>query len=248
MLMRLAVIADIHGNVAALEAVLADVKTRGADRIINLGDCVSGPLWPRETMGLLETLALLTVRGNHDRWVAETPRERMGASDAFAFDRLSEVQCTALGALPAQVELDGGVVAVHGTPADDNQYLLEDIVAGGLALAKPATIAKRLGAVSAGVVLCGHSHQQRIAHGPGGVLIVNPGSVGCPAYADPTPPSPHVSETGSPHARYALLVQDAGRWRVDLVAVAYDWDRASACAAANGRPDWARALATGYMG
>jgi hypothetical protein len=51
------------------------------------------------------------------------------------------------------------------------------------------------------------------------VLIVNPGSVGCPAYADPTPPSPHVSETGSPHARYALLAQQAGRWRVDLVAV-----------------------------
>ena len=87
--MRLAVIADIHGNVAALQAVLADVKTRGADRIINLGDCVSGPLWPRETMELLETLGLPTVRGNHDRWVAETPREQMGASDAFAFDRLT---------------------------------------------------------------------------------------------------------------------------------------------------------------
>ena len=66
-------------------------------------------------------------------------------------------------------------------------------------------------------------------------------------YAEPTPPSPHVSETGSPHARYALLAQGAGRWRVDLVAVAYDWDRASACAAENGRPDWARALATGYV-
>ncbi|CEJ09983.1 Calcineurin-like phosphoesterase superfamily domain protein [bacterium YEK0313] len=47
--MRLAVIADIHGNVLALDAVLADVAGRGADRIVNLGDCVSGPLWPRET-------------------------------------------------------------------------------------------------------------------------------------------------------------------------------------------------------
>jgi predicted phosphodiesterase len=245
--MRLAVIADIHGNVAALEAVLADVKTRGADRIINLGDCVSGPLWPRETMDLLETLGLPTVRGNHDRWVAETPRQRMYPSDAFAFDRLTPDQRAALGALPARIDLSDAIVAVHGTPGDDNQYLLEDIVAGGLALAKPATIAKRLGALSSGVLLCGHSHQQRIAYGPGGLLIVNPGSVGCPAYADPTPPSPHVSETGSPHARYALLAQEAGRWRADLVAVAYDWDRASACAAANGRPDWARALATGYV-
>src|SRR6185503_4345929 len=96
-------------------------------------------------------------------------------------------QRAALGALPARIDRSDGIAAVHGTPGDDNQYLLEDVVAGGLALAKPATIAKRLGAVSAGVLLCGHSHQQRIAYGPGGVLIVNPGSVGCPAYADPTP-------------------------------------------------------------
>src|SRR5436190_11650041 len=128
--MRLAVIADIHGNVAALEAVLADVKTRGADRIINLGDCVSGPLWPRETMDLLEALGLPTVRGNHDRWVAETPRERMGASDAFAFDRLTPTQRAALGALPARIDRSDGIAAVHGTPGDDNQYLLEDVVAG----------------------------------------------------------------------------------------------------------------------
>ena len=82
--MRLAVIADIHGNLPALEAALSDLERRGADGIVNLGDCVSGPLWPRETMDLLDTLGLPTVRGNHDRWVAETPREHMYASDAFA--------------------------------------------------------------------------------------------------------------------------------------------------------------------
>src|ERR1700674_1905503 len=101
--MRLAVIADIHGNVLALEAVLADIGRRGADRIVNLGDCVSGPLWPRETMDLLDTLGLPTVRGNHDRWVAETPRERMYASDAIAHDRLTQAQCRALGTLPAEI-------------------------------------------------------------------------------------------------------------------------------------------------
>jgi predicted phosphodiesterase len=245
--MRLAVIADIHGNVAALEAVLADVKVRGADTTLNLGDCVSGPLWPRETMDLLETLALPTVRGNHDRWVAETPRESMYPSDAFAFERLAPAQRTALGTLPARLDLGDGIVAVHGTPADDNRYLLEDVVAGRLALASSVDIASRLGGLSAGLLLCGHSHQPRIALGPGGVLIVNPGSVGCPAYADPTPPSPHVSETGSPHARYALLTREAGQWRVDLIAITYDWDRASACAASNGRLEWADALATGYV-
>jgi diadenosine tetraphosphatase ApaH/serine/threonine PP2A family protein phosphatase len=171
----------------------------------------------------------------------------MYPSDAYAFDRLTPAQRTALGALPARVELGDGIVAVHGTPGDDNQYLLEDVVAGALALAKPDAIAQRLGGIASGVLLCGHSHQPRIAYGQGGLLIVNPGSVGCPAYADPTPPSPHVSETGSPHARYALLAREAGRWHVELIAVAYDWNEASACAAANGRPDWARALATGFM-
>lgn len=55
--MRIAVLADIHGNVLALDAVLDDLRRRGgADLIVNLGDCVSGPLWPRETMERLEAL------------------------------------------------------------------------------------------------------------------------------------------------------------------------------------------------
>ncbi len=65
--MRVAVISDIHGNLRALEAVLADIKTRSADATVNLGDCVAGPLWPQETFDLLASLAFPTVRGNHDR-------------------------------------------------------------------------------------------------------------------------------------------------------------------------------------
>ena len=245
--MRLAVIADIHGNLPALEAVLADIAARGAHRTVNLGDCVSGPLWPRETMDLLETLRLPTVRGNHDRWIAETPRERMYPSDSFAADRLTAAQRATLGALPAQLELDGGITAVHGTAADDNQYLLEHVANGLLVLSPAAEVASRLGPSSARVLLCGHSHQPRVVRGPDDLLIVNPGAVGCPAYDDPTPPSPHVSETGAPHARYAIIAHERGTWSVDLIAVTYDWNAASARAAANGRPEWARALATGYV-
>ena len=65
--MSIAVIADIYGNLLALEAVLADLKSRGVDLIVYLGDCASGPLWPRETMQRLARLGALTVRGNHDR-------------------------------------------------------------------------------------------------------------------------------------------------------------------------------------
>ena len=75
--MGIAVLADTHGNRLALDAVLIDLERRGgAERTVNLGDCVSGPLWPAETMERLATLDALTVLGNHDREVATlTPTE-----------------------------------------------------------------------------------------------------------------------------------------------------------------------------
>lgn len=96
--MRIAVLADIHGNVLALDAVLRDLEQRGgADLTVNLGDSVSGPLWPRETFARLEALALPTVRGNHDRRVAVDPADGgIWASDAYAQERLTDAQRAAL--------------------------------------------------------------------------------------------------------------------------------------------------------
>ena len=244
--MRIAVIADIHGNLPALEAVLADLAGRGADRVVNLGDCVSGPLWPRETMDLLAAGGIAGVRGNHDRWLAETPRGEMYPSDAFAFDRLTPAQVAALGALPPLLDLGNGATALHGTKQNDNAYLLEDVRDGRLVPARPGTIAERLGGVAGSLVLCGHSHQARVVRLDSGCLVVNPGSVGAPGYVDPTPPA-HVSEAGSPHARYALVTRAQGAWSVDLITVAYAWDHAARRAAENGRAEWARALATGFV-
>ena len=85
--MRIAVIADIHGNMPALEAVLADIQHRNVDRTINLGDCVSGPLWPREVCNLLMASDDLTIRGNYDRWVSGSDPARMGASNRYAYAR-----------------------------------------------------------------------------------------------------------------------------------------------------------------
>src|SRR5580700_11870214 len=86
--MRIAVIADIHGNLPALEAVLADIQRRGVDRTINLGDCVSGPLWPREVCDLLMASSSLVIRGNHDRWVSKPDPASMGPSDRYAYSHL----------------------------------------------------------------------------------------------------------------------------------------------------------------
>jgi predicted phosphodiesterase len=125
--MRIAILADIHGNVLALEAVLADLKHRKVDQFVNLGDCVSGPLWPRETAELLRQLNWPTVRGNHDRWVTDWSPENHYPSDAFAFQALDSSQRAWLQALPPTRDLGNGVFACHGRPDDDNAYLLENV-------------------------------------------------------------------------------------------------------------------------
>jgi predicted phosphodiesterase len=222
--------------------VLADLEQRGIDAIINLGDCVTSPLWPRETLELLDAIDMPTVRGNHDRLLNETPVDSMPRSMRFAYDLLTAAQRDALHALPPTVELDGDILAMHGILTDDKQYLLHDKVDGRLALASGATVAKRLEGVDARLVLCGHSHHQHVASLGADCLVVNPGSVGCPRYADDD--DPYVAESGSPHARYAIAAGSGTRWSVELIALEYDWDPVIDQAIANGRPDFA----AGFLG
>ena len=240
--MRLAVISDVHGNVRALEAVLADVRERAPDSMVNLGDCVTSPLWPRETLDLLDSLALPTVRGNHDRWIAEPATAPPSTSITFTREALSAHQRAALGALPPRIDLGDGVLAVHGTPASDAEYLLEEKVDGRLALVNADTLGERLGDLRAELVLCGHSHHQHVAADRHGRLVLNPGSVGCPRYADNA--DRLVNEAGSPHARYAIATKRGDRWSVDLVVLEYDWSAVAAQARRNGRADWAQ----GFLG
>jgi predicted phosphodiesterase len=243
--MKLAVIADTHGNLPALEAVLADIERRGVTHIVDLGDCAGGPLWPRETCEVLMARGFPTVRGNHDRWVATFALADLSPSDRYTHGELNEAQRRWLGDLPATLRLDPDILAVHGVPGDDNRYLLEDIERGRLVRAPTDTIAQRLGSSDAALVLCGHSHQQHMVRVPDGPIVLNPGSVGLPAYRDPTG-TPHVSEVGSPHARYALVARDNGAMTIELVALEYDHASAAKRAAANGSPGWAHAIATGF--
>jgi predicted phosphodiesterase len=241
---RLAVLADIHGNALALEAVLADMRRHAPDLVVDLGDVVSGPLWPVETMELLAGIKPLTVRGNHDRMLTTLSPADMGPSDRYAHGQLSRAQLKQLAYLQPSLEIAPGVVAFHASPDDDTTYLTEEIVAGRIVRAHNGMIAERLGAVSARLVLAGHSHIPRLVRLSSGVSIVNPGSVGCPAYTDSAPP--HVSESGSPHARYAIVdLPTTGDPIVRLMALTYPWAEAVNRAEENGRPDWAHALATG---
>lgn len=245
--MRIAVISDVHGNLLALDAVLADVADHGADVTVNLGDLLSGALWPRETADRLLDLSLPTIRGNHERQVLTTPVERMGPSDRLAHDGVSAEHRAWLAGLPLTLELDGDVLAFHGSPTDDLTYLLHTVEATGAREATTDEVVDRLGPhAGRRLLLCGHTHLPRSRRLPTGALVVNPGSVGWPAYDDDAP-HPHVMEAGTPHARYALVDDADGRWEVTFRAVEYDWDRAADVAAGNGRPDVAHALRTGRV-
>jgi predicted phosphodiesterase len=158
--MRIAILADIHGNVLALEAVLADLEHRSVDQFVNLGDCVSGPLWPRETAELLRQLNWPTVRGNHDRWVTDWPPEKHYREDAFAFQSLDISELAWLRALPSTRELSDGVFACHGRPDDDNAYLLENVEGGRLVPARRTEVAERVHAVASRFVLCAQSYSR----------------------------------------------------------------------------------------
>lgn len=254
--MRLALVSDLHGNLLALEAILADLVDARVDRVVNLGDIVSGPLWPAETVERLRELAWPTIRGNHERQALDEDPARHGLADAFAARALGPSHRAWLEALPPTLRLTDEVMCVHGTPDDDLRPLLEtaDVAVrpGGIRPATPAEVERRLGGALLGVpqalIVCGHTHIPRALQLDDGRLVVNPGSAGQPAYEADDAPKPHRVEMGTPHARYAIVERRPAGWQVEFRALVYDHAAAARRALANGRPDWADLLTTGRIG
>jgi putative phosphoesterase len=242
--MRFAVISDVHGNLAALRRVISHVETQGVDAIVNLGDCVSAPLWPQETFDELQTLGVIAVRGNHDRWLGDADGAQSSPTVALTRSRLSAAAIDALVSLPATKRVTSEIFAVHGTPTSDVAYLLEDAVDDRLRYVTSESLGERLHAVDAELVLCGHSHVQHCAWAPGARLVLNPGAVGAPRYAGNA--LPHANEAGSPHARYAVVTRTSARWSAELFALDYDWALVMRRAQQLGYPEWAAAFAKGF--
>ena len=258
--MKLAVISDIHGNLAALQAVLEDIGREQVDQVINLGDILSGPLQPAETADLLMASNFVTIAGNHERqllkvWDRGNQNADPATADGYAARQVQSTHVDWLRALPPNHWLADDVLMVHGTPASDLVYWLETVTpdfgqhgSRGLRASSPDEVKERLDSAptaAASLVMCGHTHVPRAVH-CGATLIVNPGSVGLPAY-DGAHPSYHCVENGSPHARYAVVERHARDWRVSLRVVPYDWAPQARLAAERGRLDWSYALATGRM-
>jgi diadenosine tetraphosphatase ApaH/serine/threonine PP2A family protein phosphatase len=170
----------------------------------------------------------------------------MGASDRHAFDTLGDSHRAWMAQLPTVLRPADAVFMCHATPYNDFDCYLEDLVDGELRAAPVSRVEERSRGCDASLILCGHSHIPRVMRLRTGQLVINPGSVGIQAYTGHDP-GPHVVEVGSPHARYAILESTPQGWKADLVAVPYDWDEAATLAARNGRQDWARALATGFV-
>ncbi len=246
--MKIAVLSDIHGNLEALDAVLADAARRGTDLTVNLGDILSGPLDPVGTAERLIALDLPTIRGNHERQLLTLAPDNMGASDAYTASCLGDAHRAWLAGLPTELRLASDLLLCHGTPASDLDYYLDHIGPDGARAATADEIEAKSGGEAAALILCGHTHVARAHRRAGGGLVVNPGSVGLPAYDDDRP-FPHVMESGTPHARYAIVERgEEGVWTADLITVDYDWESAARLADGRGRPDWAVALRTGRMG
>ena len=182
---RVAALYDIHGNLPALEAVLAELDVIEPDLVLVGGDVASGPM-PRETLDVLLGLGerATFIRGNADREVVEILERRReakpgGLSDRWVGEQLTDEQRRFLAALPetARVEVEslGPVLFCHGSPRSDEEIITR------------ATSEARLRDILAGVdestVVCGHTHVQfdRVV---GGVRVVNAGSVGM-SYGEP---------------------------------------------------------------
>jgi predicted phosphodiesterase len=261
--MKIAVVSDIHGNLPALEAVLAEIDREGVDAIVNAGDTLSGPLLSVQTAELLMARGIPMIAGNHERQVLTQPIERMGDSDACTARLIGAAHRAWLASAPPTMWVGDEVFVCHGTPSSDLHYLLETVTddfgrdgSPGIRAASSDEILQRLGRGAhtqrARVIVCGHSHVARVTtvtspdDNGHAIVIVNPGSVGLPGYDDEHPHH-HIVEAGSPHARYAIVQKTAQGWSAQLRCTAYDVEAMARLAEQRGRGDWARPLRSGRM-
>lgn len=225
--MRVALLADVHANLHALEAVLGEVRTAGCSALWVAGDWVGYGAFPDETVTLLRAAGALGVAGDMDREVlaaiaeslpANAPAEK-GAALAWTAGVLSPTTIAFLGELPEQRRVllgtAGEALLVHGSPAAIDEHLW------------PHTPDERLVELArlaaATLVVCGHTHTQ-MDREAAGTRFLNPGSVGRPG-------------DGDPRAAWALLRVDEGAHGFEPRRVSYDHFAAAAAVRDRGLPE-----------
>ena len=177
---RMAVIYDVHGNLPALEGVLAEARAEGIDRVVCGGDVALFGAHPAECAERLRDLGdrLIAVRGNCDRYLREESEAPDDEVDVLRWtkDALGSELTQWLGGLPATVDIpDQDALVVHASPRSDEDVMLPDTGEG--------TVSEMLAGSTASTVLCGHVHIQ-YRRPVGSQELVNPGSVGLPSDGD----------------------------------------------------------------
>jgi predicted phosphodiesterase len=250
--LRLIVLADVHANLPALEAVLADAgQQAGVQAIIVAGDFLTHGPQPAETLALLQDYGCMLIQGNGEGYLTGPPQPHLQGA-FWTYSQLDAEALRFVADLPQQrvVALPGtaAVRVLHGSPAstsgrlypDRNPELLAQFRAADLLTGPVPPLDTLLAGIAEPVVICGHTHiqwQQAWARG----LALNPGTVGNPL-------------DGDVRARYAELAWDGAAWRAELRAVPYDLERAVAAFYSSGYLDgggvFARAclrnIETGY--
>lgn len=210
--MRVAALSDIHGNLPALEAVLAEVAREPVDAIVVAGDSISGP-WPVEVLERLVELDALVVHGNADREVVDRS-DRYGPLAPWCADLLGAERLRLAADWPATLEVDvgglGRVLVCHSTPSSDEVIYTS--------ITPDDEVSALLVEVDARVVVSGHTHIQFDRVLANGLRVVNPGSVGMPY-------------EGTRGAFWALLGPD-----VELRRTEYDVEAAAVAIRALGAP------------
>ncbi|MGH0633448.1 metallophosphoesterase family protein [Bacillus pacificus] len=242
--MKIAIISDIHGNSHALKGVLEDIERRKVEMIINLGDSVYGPLDPLGTIEILMKNEMIHIKGNCDRVLWE-PIQGQSATLTFVQNQLTENHIDWLQQHPSQYIVDD-ILFCHGTPTSDEVYLLEEMDENGAVLKSEKNIMDQLQNVEQKIIVCGHTHIPRVVYLANGKIVINPGSVGLPAYKDELPVM-HKMESGTPHAKYVVIEKVSGEWIIEQISVSYNWEEAAGLAVQQERYDWAQALKTGKI-
>jgi putative phosphoesterase len=236
-MMRLAILADVHGNLPALEAVLADIRQYGVDGYVVAGDLTGGP-HQVETINLLRSLDAQMIRGNADNYLlrlaaGDAPQEwwtsHQWALTRWAYRHLNRETLDLIAALPEQraISLPGtdAVRVVHGSPQSISESIYPD--------RDPATLEAALAQVAEPILVCGHTHrpwkQER-----DGRLALNPGAVCGPL-------------NGKVGAQYALLTWQDHRWHIEHHHVTYDLEPLHAAFGASGLLSEGGALARAVL-
>ena len=226
--MKVALLGDVHANLPALEAVLADARRRGAEAVWDVGDSVGYGAFPNQVVRTLREAGAVSILGNYDRKVLDFPDKkarwekkkdrRKFLAFRWAYEQLSVDNRRYLRSLPEQRRLRVAgrrILLVHGSPACPNEAVSPDTPADRLA--------ELAFAAQADLVICGHSHRP-LSRRIGGVRFINTGSVGRP-------------EGGDPRAGYAMLNLRPSRVIVRHHRVEYDVERAAEAIRENGLPE-----------